>query len=394
VSLAEVARELYALAPGEFTAARNARAKQARAGGDRELAGQVQALRKPTAAAWAVDALVRHHPDAVADLLALGAQLRDAQEARAGDRLRELNRRQHELMAVARRHAEALAAEAGQALTGQVAVQLEGTLRAAMTDLDAADAVRTGLLTSDLQSTGFGPVEVGDALAVPGAPALMPASDAGAGSGRAADDAEAEAEAEAEVEVEVEAADAGPPAASSGAERAVPPRATPARRSRGKAEREQADREQADREQTDREQTQREKADREKADREKAERDEAARRDREDAARRQQDRAEAARRARRAAAEEDAALAQQQADEADEALRAADEAVDALARRHQDLSAQIEELTARLHELEAQRRAAGRDQRHASTARDAAARAAQAAARRARGARTRLDEPG
>jgi hypothetical protein len=373
--LAEVAGELYALAPGDFTAARNARAKRVRADGDRDLAGQVQALRKPTVAAWAVNALVRHHPDDVADLLALGAMLRDAQEARAGGELRDLNRRQHELMAVARRHADALAADAGQTLTDAVVVQLEGTLRAAMTDPDAADAVRSGLLTAELLSTGFGPVEVGEALAVPGAPALVPAPEAGPRTVDAAAGPSASAERE----------PASPPAPTSAAK--------PVRRSRLKVadDASAAGRRVEDREARPGRAERREQA----ALPAKEEGDQTARRaqeEREQAARRaKEEREQAAARARRAAAEEDAALAQQHADEAADALRAAEDAVDALGRRHAELAAQIDELTARVHELEAQRTAAGRDQRRAATARDAVARTAEAAARRARTAAQRLD---
>src|SRR6478735_10130604 len=50
-----IAVELYALPPDDFTSARNARAAAA----DRSLAARVKTLRKPTAAAWAVDLLAR-----------------------------------------------------------------------------------------------------------------------------------------------------------------------------------------------------------------------------------------------------------------------------------------------------------------------------------------------
>ena len=62
MSIDDVAQELYALVPEEFTAARNARAKEAKAAGDAELAAQVQALRKPTAGAWLLNQLVRRTP--------------------------------------------------------------------------------------------------------------------------------------------------------------------------------------------------------------------------------------------------------------------------------------------------------------------------------------------
>ena len=59
MDLESTAAELYGLAPGDFVAARTAAEKQARAEGDRELAGKIRALGKPTAAAWVANQLVR-----------------------------------------------------------------------------------------------------------------------------------------------------------------------------------------------------------------------------------------------------------------------------------------------------------------------------------------------
>ncbi|MFI9549933.1 hypothetical protein ACIHAR_39560 [Streptomyces sp. NPDC052016] len=73
MDLDAVADELYALPPGEFTAARDEHAKAARATGDRELADQTRRLRRPTQAAWASNLLVREDPDEVERLLQLGA---------------------------------------------------------------------------------------------------------------------------------------------------------------------------------------------------------------------------------------------------------------------------------------------------------------------------------
>jgi hypothetical protein len=71
--------ELFALAPEEVTAARNALVKQLRADGRRDLAADVATLRRPTAAAWAVNQAVRTHEDEFEELLAAGAAVRTAQ---------------------------------------------------------------------------------------------------------------------------------------------------------------------------------------------------------------------------------------------------------------------------------------------------------------------------
>lgn len=59
MDLAAAASELYGLPPGDFTAARNERAKAARAEGNALLAKQVGRLPKPSTAAWAINMLAR-----------------------------------------------------------------------------------------------------------------------------------------------------------------------------------------------------------------------------------------------------------------------------------------------------------------------------------------------
>ena len=75
-----VADDLYALPPGEFTRARDERAKALRKEGKREEADAVKALRKPTVAAWALNQLARRRAKDVERLLTAGEKLRAAQE--------------------------------------------------------------------------------------------------------------------------------------------------------------------------------------------------------------------------------------------------------------------------------------------------------------------------
>jgi hypothetical protein len=170
--LTEVAAGLYAEQPGAFVAARTAAVRAARAAGDRELATAVGALRRPSAAAAAVNLLVRERPEDVGRLLDLGVRLREAQAALAGADLRALHAEQQRTMADVAGAAVALLTAAGGAAGPAVRGQVEGTLRAAMGDPGAAAAVATGLLTRDLFSSGFEPVDVSGAVAVPDAPPL------------------------------------------------------------------------------------------------------------------------------------------------------------------------------------------------------------------------------
>jgi len=84
VSVDEITDALYALRPEEFTQARDQAARELRQTGEREQADQVKALRKPTAAASAVNRLVRSHRSQVEAFLDTATRLRDAQFAGKG----------------------------------------------------------------------------------------------------------------------------------------------------------------------------------------------------------------------------------------------------------------------------------------------------------------------
>lgn len=196
-NLAAAADELYALPPGEFRAARDERAAQARAAGDRELAAAIRKLRRPTVSAWLANQLARAAGDQVAELLHLGAALREAQSALAGDRLRELSERRRQLVPALTRTAAELAAHARQPVSDQAERELTGTLEAALADPAAGDAVRSGRLATALSYAGLGGPDAAAAVDIPdtGEPPAAAGRKAaarergGPASGRAADEA-------------------------------------------------------------------------------------------------------------------------------------------------------------------------------------------------------------
>ena len=169
--LHEAAGTLYGMLPENFTAERDALAAALRAQGRRDLAVAVKALRRPAVAAWLVNALARHRSEEVDRLLALGVTLREAQAGMDAVQLRELGRQRQALVAAIGRQARALARELGRPVSDPVVDAAEGTLRAALADPEAADAVRSGCLARPLSYAGFGPVDVADALGAPGLPA-------------------------------------------------------------------------------------------------------------------------------------------------------------------------------------------------------------------------------
>jgi hypothetical protein len=152
--------ELFGLAPEEFVAARDDLARRLKREGDAEAAARVKALRRPPLSAWAVNQLARGRGPELERLLAAGERLRSAhQAALAGGGAAELR-------AAARAEREAATGlveaalerlrEAGHPATDTTRDRIAATLHAAAADPDAADLVRHGRLTSDLDPSGFG----------------------------------------------------------------------------------------------------------------------------------------------------------------------------------------------------------------------------------------------
>lgn len=178
MDLPTLAAELYALLPGDFTATRNAKAKEVNQAGDKDLGKQVRALPKPSAAAWLVNMLVRRRADEIDGVLELGTSLRQAQQDLDQKQLRELGSQRHELLSALVAEARSLAEELDQKVSDAVADDVEQTLHAAMADVDAANAVASGMLTRALASTGWEPVDLNGAVAVPDAAEQVSAVDA------------------------------------------------------------------------------------------------------------------------------------------------------------------------------------------------------------------------
>jgi hypothetical protein len=154
--LDEIVRELYALPPTDFVAARNELVRQARAAGGKDVAERLQQLRRPTRSAWLVNLLARD-PTAMQRLSALGRELRDAQTGLARTELRNLAEQRRLLIADLLDRTRAHAADAGVRLTPTVLSEVEATLQAALVDLAGAMTIRNGRLVRPLTHSGFGP---------------------------------------------------------------------------------------------------------------------------------------------------------------------------------------------------------------------------------------------
>jgi hypothetical protein len=148
------ADQLYAADPAEFTDRRSDLVAQARADADQAAARAIGALRRPTRAAWVVNQLARADPDAVARLGRLGDELRAAESALDGGKLRELSQTRRELLGQLARQAldGAGVTDPPDALQQEVT----GTLSAALADPQVAARVGQGQLAKSVQPAGFG----------------------------------------------------------------------------------------------------------------------------------------------------------------------------------------------------------------------------------------------
>jgi hypothetical protein len=152
----EIADELYGKPRTDFIAARETRAREAATAGRSELAAALRRLRRPTAAAWLANVLVRSRPRALAQLLELAAQIQGAQAQLDGTALRRLSEQRRQLVADLSNEARRLAADQGQSVNEAVIRELEQTLDAASFDPAAAAELQAARLTSALAYSGMG----------------------------------------------------------------------------------------------------------------------------------------------------------------------------------------------------------------------------------------------
>jgi hypothetical protein len=152
--VAAAVAELYGADPDAFTERRKALAATAREAGDKQSAAAITALRKPTRAAWVVNQLARADPDAAVRMAALAADLRAAEQAGDGRRLRELSAERGSLLDGL--VAQALAAAGTPDPPPTLRAEVTDTLTAALADPATAADFAAGRLTKAAQWGGFG----------------------------------------------------------------------------------------------------------------------------------------------------------------------------------------------------------------------------------------------
>jgi DNA repair exonuclease SbcCD ATPase subunit len=162
--------ELYALPLEDFTAARNALAAKLKAD-DPEGARRVRARKKPNLPAWVLNQVARTNREEIEEFLRVGKRLEKAEsEAIAGGGAAAMRRAAAEerqaVEAVVHR-ADWIGRKAGVNVTPALALKLGDTLRAAVVDAEAREALLAGTLVTDLQRVGFGEAALGARPATP-----------------------------------------------------------------------------------------------------------------------------------------------------------------------------------------------------------------------------------
>jgi hypothetical protein len=153
--------DLYGLPLDRFVAERDALAKLLRAGGERGRAAEVAKLPKPSAAAWAINQLVRTQRRMVTELFASGDRLQEAQSellVGRGDArsLREAAERERAAVDHLTDTARGLLSSEGHELSAVTLERVRETLHAAALETDARARVSEGCLVRELRHVGIG----------------------------------------------------------------------------------------------------------------------------------------------------------------------------------------------------------------------------------------------
>lgn len=131
---------------------------------DPAAANAAAKLRRPPVGVWAIDQLALGHPELITELLAAGADVRDAQQNVAGgigsrEDLLDASSRLRDAVDAAAAAATGVLGRAGHAASEETGRRMRATLQAATT-AGAAErrALWTGTVDRDLDAAGFGAV--------------------------------------------------------------------------------------------------------------------------------------------------------------------------------------------------------------------------------------------
>jgi hypothetical protein len=150
---------LYGLPLERFTKARDELAAELRSRGEREAAAEVKGLAKPTAAAWAVNQVMRTQPSDARALLKAGERLRKAHEDAASGNasaqdLRDAANAERAAVERLSQAARGLTNANGRDLSESVLDRVTQALHAIASDSETRSLASAGRLSSEQRATG------------------------------------------------------------------------------------------------------------------------------------------------------------------------------------------------------------------------------------------------
>ena len=151
---ASALERLYAVAPRDFTRARNSLAAELRKSKDTDAARAVARLRRPSATLWAVNQLARHARAPLERFLDAVDRLRHTQLSDPRGAMEAMRAERAQLEALVTRAEQALA-EAGYSPSAQARRRIGDTLLGAAADRHHAEALAHGRLAEELHAPGF-----------------------------------------------------------------------------------------------------------------------------------------------------------------------------------------------------------------------------------------------
>jgi len=158
---------LYALPLDEFTAERNALAKELRKEGDRDSADAVKALKKPSVEAWTVNQLARQHGDEVARLVELGEEQPDVLASGDRDRLRQAMGDVRGTLTSLAKQAERILGGTDRKPTSALLERVTRMLQNAAATEEGRAALRLGRFTVDAEPADLPDVDIPTAAPAP-----------------------------------------------------------------------------------------------------------------------------------------------------------------------------------------------------------------------------------
>lgn len=188
MDLDEAVGELYGAGLGDFVAVRTRLAKEA--GGD--LGREVKALRKPTVTAWLLNLLARRSPELLAEVGELGERMRSAQGEGDAAALRDARPERDALVRRVVAATREVAKGEDRQLSAAGEDEVAATVVAALADETSQAALASGMLVRALRYSGFGEVDLDDAVAARARLRVLPGGAAGAGRGEGDETTEAE----------------------------------------------------------------------------------------------------------------------------------------------------------------------------------------------------------